>query len=572
MTAARVRIIEGAAGCGKTALALDAYRRCVAEHGFDAALVLVPTGRVGDLVRGRLWHEGLSGLFDFRVLTFAGLADALLLANHVPVAAVNDLQQQYLVGRAVAEMSDAELGPLAAQRDRPGLIASVAGLINEMKAAGVSPEALGDALARGGADAIERAGVRAYARYQKLLQERNLYDAAGMLWQAQEALAEGKARPFERTRLVIADGFSDFTTTQLRVLARLAEIAEETIITLTCEPGEDRPELQRVPARTRAALEAHLGGLGPIERVTPACPESADTDLGYLRAHLFDATAQPRDVRDETVRVLRAPGLWAEVRLAAREIKRLLTRKDGAARPTDIAIVTRSLDAYQGALRGVFDEYDLPLFVAGGEPSARRACVRLAADLLRLVEEDFPRVATVSVLDSTYLRVAEDSPLLMATAADVDEVARKAGIVGGRDLWMKALDRLAVRTERRVRHAEEAAAEESEPEDEEERAPSAEEARALVDGIARVKASFGALAEMLAPLARADSRRGFVGALLTVPEPSLAWARASSRSWMGRHGAAELRGVERAGRCARKTRRCRRSARRGRGRGCRLRG
>ena len=276
MATTTIRIIEGAAGCGKTAQALDACRQCVAEHGFDAALVLVPTGRVGDLIRGRLWHEGLSGLFDFRVLTFGGLADALLLANHVPVAAVNDLQQQYLVGRAVAEMTGAELGPLAAQRDRLGLIASVAGLINEMKAAGVSPEALGEALAKGRADAIERAAVRAYARYQKLLQDRNLYDAAGMLWQAQEALAEGKTRPFERTRLVIADGFSDFTTTQLRVLARLAAIAEETIITLTCEPGEDRPELQRVPARTRAALEEHLGpstGSGPsvgtIERVTP---------------------------------------------------------------------------------------------------------------------------------------------------------------------------------------------------------------------------------------------------------------------------------------------------------------
>ncbi len=123
---------------------------------------------------------------------------------------------------------------------------------------------------------------------------------------------------------------------------------------------------------------------------------------------------------------------------------------------------------------------------------------------------------------------------------------------------MKALDRLAVRTERRVRHAEEEAAavprqardlREAEAEDEEERAPSAEEARALLDKIARVKASFAALAEMLAPLAKADSRRGFVAALLTVLS-ELGVGESVVREGMGRpprqardlrQGAAELR-------------------------------
>ncbi|MCX7600194.1 MAG: hypothetical protein N2512_15205, partial [Armatimonadetes bacterium] len=464
------RIVCGPPASGKTSRLLKAYADCVEDGQWDAALYLVPTVRVADLVRGRLCDAGLRGLFDFRVMTFAEAADALLVANHVSVAAISDLQQHCIVRRILERLSDTELGPLASQRAGPGLVMCLVEDINELKAAGVEPAELLAALSgEGVSDPVALATARVYQCYQDFLQANlpQLFDGPGMLWHASQQLDKAmedprEARPFDTARLVLADGFSDFTTVELRMLARLAAVAGECIVSLTCEIGQEdtRPELEAIPRRTLAALKQHLGSIGQVEveRLSPA--EPAETDLAYLRRYMFDRSVGPRDGGtsgrscDGSVTVMQAPGLWAEVRMVAREIKRLVdpTAPDRVS-PGQIGIIARSLDEYRLALRQVFAEYGLPLFVAGGEPVADRPCVRFVNDLLRLIEEDYPRVATVAVLDAAW-----DKLLAYKAGRGVvslaDYVSRQAGITRGAKTWEERIEALVERLSARLSAAE----------------------------------------------------------------------------------------------------------------------
>ncbi|MBC7289357.1 MAG: hypothetical protein H5T86_15215, partial [Armatimonadetes bacterium] len=172
-----VEILLGPPGSGKTQQALERYISCVGEHGHDAALFLVPTGRVADIVRGRLLDSGLPGLFDFRVTTFIEAADMILVANHAPVSLVSDVQRIAILRNVLDSMSDEELGPLASHLDRPGLITALIEDIDEFKAAGITPEELSAQLARAkSATDQERAVAEVYRAYQEEMRRLQVYD------------------------------------------------------------------------------------------------------------------------------------------------------------------------------------------------------------------------------------------------------------------------------------------------------------------------------------------------------------------------------------------------------------
>ncbi len=538
-----VEIILGPPGTGKTRQALEHYRACVAECGHDAALLLVPTQRVADIVRGRLLADGSPGLFDFRVMTFTDAADLLLVANHAPVSLISDVQRITVLRSVLAEMDADALGPLHDHLDRPGLVSALLADIDEFKAAGISPDELSEALARAElASAQERAVAEVYRAYQAELQRLRVYDRPGTLWAALELLEEGRARPWDTLRLVVADGFSDFTTVQVRMLAHLARLAGRCIITLTMVPDLDRPELRAIPERTLKALRAAFATrCRPHERVLQYRDEPA-TDAQYVVRHLFDPTAgplkRPGGAADGSLQILEAPGLWAEVRMVAREIKQLLARGDGGRRvsPADVAIIARTLDPYESALREVFAEYGLPLFVARGRRLADSPVARPVLTLLDILVADFPRTAVLELWRNPYIdlqRVVGDE---YATADEAAEITRRAGIVGGLDQWFTRLNRLENRTRREHERflAGQALDEERDWQD-------LDAMAWVLNTLPRVRKTFEALASVLSPLRQPAPRAEMVVRFLdilaalgmadNIIRPDAEYAAADLRTW-----------------------------------------
>ncbi len=421
-------ILCGPAGSGKTEAVLAEYVECVRAHGEDAVVLLLPTRLAAERIRRRLVSEGrLPGLLDPRILTFPDLAELILSANHERVAAISDLQQRLLMRAVTDELcATGELRALADMCELPGFIDGLCGFVTELKRIAVRPEQFRERLA--GSDVADERSydlARIYEVYQARLQELGLYDDAGLFWWARDVLQRGERRPFEDLRVVLVDGFDDFTTTQLEVLAALASGGQRLLITLCLEAdAERRPEVFRRPMRTLERLREQLGEL-PAQWLEAG---EARGPLARMGERLF-VEAEPEPIADagDSVAIIEAVGQRAEVREVAVRVKRLIL----AGVPTDrIAIIARDLGGYARGLAEVCGRLGVPLRLHAGQPVGARPPVQAVLDILRAPAEGYRASHVMRLVKAAWL----DPAMLGEGAPDPDEierVCREANIIGG---------------------------------------------------------------------------------------------------------------------------------------------
>ncbi len=142
-----------------------------------------------------------------------------------------------------------------------GLVDLVCELISELKRLEIWPEDFRRACQARGFTAKDRELLDLYETYQLTLRENQLYDAEGRFWSARDRLQQGQRRPFENLRLVVADGFTDFTRTQHEILELLAGWVDEILISLPLESEPRRGDLFSKPLKTLSELERRHGNL-----------------------------------------------------------------------------------------------------------------------------------------------------------------------------------------------------------------------------------------------------------------------------------------------------------------------
>lgn len=458
-------VLCGPAGCGQTREAVREYVQQVKAHGEDSALLLLPTLLACQRTRRSLMEEGsFSALFDPRILTFPELAELVLRANRKSVARISAAQRHLLMRQVLRELCQAGALPtLAPMCAFPGFVDELCSLVDELKRAAVDPQQFERAVAEVDADdARSRELAVVYAQYQKVLQERGVFDDAGQFWQARDVLRSGARRPFEKLRLIVVDGFADFTTTQLQVLRELAAGAEggQVLITLCLEsdPGR-RPELFHVTHSTLENLRQPFPELR--ERWLPAPqPEGEAGALTALGHNLFALEEPPPVTEQPPVEFIAAPGRRAEVHQVAVRIKQLIrdesarpeplgvigkpssTQRDGrSVRPERIGVIARDLSAYRQALTEVFREAGVPLNIHERAPVATRPSVQAVLDILRVPARGLRCADVMRLLKSNYVdlkRLQPDEPI---KPDEVERIARAAGIIrGDRTYWLERLE------------------------------------------------------------------------------------------------------------------------------------
>jgi ATP-dependent helicase/nuclease subunit B len=510
-------ILCGPAVSGKARAVLDEYVATITEHGEDAALLVLPSRLACDRVRRRLVGAGhLPGLLDARILTFPDLAQLLLDANHANVARISPLQERLLMRQVVDELcAEGRLRALRPMCAFPGFIDVLRQDVQEIKRTALRPEQFARLLERAGARSAstrEFAGV--YARYQQHLQERELYDDAGRFWAARDVLRDGRRRPFEDLRVILVDGFDDFTTTQLQVLDELGSSVERLVISLCLEQdAQRRPELFSRPGRTLERIREELGEI-PQRWLEAA---EADHPLAAMGRRLFVEGAAP-GLREgsEAVEVIEASSQRMEVRQILARIKRLLQSGVAARR---IAIIARDPAGYRRALSEIAAELGVPLDLQASEPVGARPTVQALLDLVRIPAGDLLATDVMRLLKSSYLdrAVTEDAEL---DPDEIERVCAAASIIGGRvgdddsaaQHWRERLRRYQRRLqeERRARREGDA--------DEERRwfRGSDEELERELLLIDRVGAALMHLFKKFEPLREAATLSGFVEALARI--------------------------------------------------------
>ncbi len=522
MTATDALLLCGPTGAGKTRHVLGEYVAHADRHGDDAVALLLPTGRAvaraGEaIVRARAG----AGLLDPRLFTFPALADALLVANHTPVQPLSALGRRLLLGEVLRRLSgEGGLSYLAEVHQLRGFLGAVGQVIDELKRAAIEPASFLELARRRLPDHPANEDLGAiYAAYQELLTSRSLYDEAGAFWEARDLLRAGKCRPLDSVSLLLVDGFSEFTPTQLEVLDLLCRQIPQTIITLCLEPvsadGPDivseRETLFAVTRRTRDQLRARLPAIREEWLPAPAphhCLAAVKTRLfGTVAAAPASEASALGLTDDRSVRLLGAPGVRTEVREVARRIKGLIL---GGVSPREIAVVLRSPAIYELSVREVFAEYGIPLELPRGEALVRCPAVRAVLDVLDVAAGDYQRDDVTKLANSNYV----DLTGLLAdtcglTPDALEAMALRARIIGGKGCWVERLHLLARRLERELEQAEgQAIEDEDEPP-----ARGPDVVRQELGWVQACQLAFERLVALVEPIAQAPDLTAAVAAL-----------------------------------------------------------
>lgn len=374
MRSSALQLYVAPAGAGKTAYAVVEARR--QAKGLSATPhVLVASALQAQSFRRRLARAG--GAIGARVLTFEELYGICLTTTDAVYTEVRDAVQHRILRSVVRELPLAHYAPLS---DQPGFVEVLKGVIDELKAGRVHPDSFAQAVATHGGKARLRELVDIYAAYQARLQAEGWADPAGLGWMAVEALEDNANQVGTDWPMLLVDGFDDFTSVQLAVLALLAKRVGRTVITLTGSIADrQRSLVHRRFDRTRQELVETLG-------VEPApLPDGVSTRapaLNHVEVGLFQCEAS-RFPSEGTVELIEAANRAEEVRAALRWLKREVVER--GLRPGRLALLARDVKPYRPLVQQTAAEFGLPVHIYAGQPLDENPAVAALIDLLRLM-------------------------------------------------------------------------------------------------------------------------------------------------------------------------------------------
>src|SRR5262249_5824022 len=237
----------------------------------------------------------------------------------------------------------------------------------DLKRQAVPPERLALLAESPGASEKSRELAAIYSKYQKLLSQRQLFDAEEQFLLAGEVLKNRPGEewgPLAESRLIVVDGFSDFTAAQHAILEVFREKAtklQDLMISLPLEEPCDRDDLFNKPTATYQELKRRHRTLQT--RWINRAESPGWAAMNHIERYLF---SNPRSARmaanTRGIEIVQASGQRAEIEILARRIKNLLVLGDPSrsiqlVRPGEIAIVFRSLETIAPLVEEIFTEH-----------------------------------------------------------------------------------------------------------------------------------------------------------------------------------------------------------------------
>ncbi len=429
-----VVLLRGPAGCGKTSAVLDVYRRG------GRRLIVAPNAPAVDDLKRRLLDASGGAVLGPQVITFAALAERILAATGSEHRRLSAFQRHLLLREIIDELkNDGKLSAFETVADTPGIVVAVDRAIAELKRAAIEPKTLGRAIAPGDAKAAQLHAI--YSRYQQRLHDSRTYDLEGQMWQARDNLAAAVANAaptgLEGTNSIAADGFTDFTPTQLEILKLAARLVPLTVITLTfAEDGRER--MWQWTNRTLNSIRRAFGD-ELVEVPMPPRKPAGPGGLEKLRDSVFDFDAAAFALPDN-LSLIAAADMESEVAETARRVKRLLL---GGAKAGSIAVLARNIEIYRGAVGRVFRDYDIPLAPAA-VPLTDVPVIRFLLAVASLAPQ-FAYADVLKVISSSYFAPEEIGDYDSGTVAAAQFIIREGNVLGGRDAYSEAANRLAKR-------------------------------------------------------------------------------------------------------------------------------
>lgn len=408
------RLLLGPAGAGKSHRLRETFVEALRAGAQAETLLLVPTSSYRDHTRNLVLREsGIRGFSDAAVCTFRDLLERL--APEAPAGELSAARRELLIRRVLRELP---LPYLSAVRDFPGFRASLAEALEEARRSGAEPETLEAALRAGASPARHQAFLELLRAYTAALEQAGADDRR-RLSRALETVASGSLR----LRLLLVDGFADFTAEQRQVLQALLAATPAIHVALTLDPHHRDFFYQA--ERSRAWMKS----AGFREVWIEGNRRARNESLAAVERALREGRAEPPPPLWTQEKAL---GLWAaadrrdEAELIGREILRLA--RNGF-RYREIGIIARRPAEYAPLLGGVFRRLGIPLRAFVPVSPADTACGRHLRLCLDLFLEGSRPESLIQWLKSPYSTVRSRT---LAEKFEYRAIARLADAREGR--------------------------------------------------------------------------------------------------------------------------------------------
>ncbi|QDU09598.1 PD-(D/E)XK nuclease family protein [Gimesia aquarii] len=438
-----IQILIGTAGSGKTGYLLNQYRDALqsglTEQSPGTTLWISPTIRSRRQVLNQLLCEQMTVCFAPNVYTFEAFAETILKSLDEPIQTLPEISKRYLLRSIVDDLIvTQQVQYFYSIAGTSGFLDLISSFISELKREEIWPDQFSEAFGKLHSDSNQKDRELAliYQRYQTALHELRRYDSEGRFWSARTALQEGKWGPFDRFRLIVLDGFADFTHTQYEILELLATRTDKLLISLPQEIELRRSDLFAKSVVAKQVLETRLPGT-----VKTVCFEGDSTQTSHwqISQALFD---NPREIKPlvtaDQMKVLAVAGQRNELEVLATEVKRLLLQ---GVLPEEIVVAFRSTLEYGDLIEETFTAAGIPYFLGVEQDFSRFSVVRALFAFLQIEIENWSFESIMSILDSNYF--SPDWPEYQEGRAvrSLSRVLRQLKIDSGRIDVLNALEK-----------------------------------------------------------------------------------------------------------------------------------
>ncbi len=427
-------LFVGPAGCGKSEKLLRIFEeRLAVENPLEPlSYFIVPSQEHAERIIKILILRGSAGFFSNRITTLDDLIEKAFEIPNPPAA--SNLTKIAVVRRLLAEDCGVYFEAI---RDKPGFLNLILNLITELKDHCWTAELFRKEMAR--LKKMEpdtalkyEALADIYERYEAALKQLGLRDRRDTLGIYLEQKKAQNLKPLAFHTLCF-DGFFDFTPLQKECVAELVASSQNAAAALTW----DAPRagvFEPVSVTQKMFLQMGFAAV----TVGTELPRYLEPELAHLSRVLFASLVKPNACRNEAVDWFEAPDPETEAEMIARRILVLLSEKQF--RPSQIAILCRSVRAHRALFETVLRRFEIPFHVHERERLSESEWIQTAARLVRLFREDWKKEDWIGFLRSSFV--------LRFASAVKDERALhafegwcwKKGIRGGAAHWKAALE------------------------------------------------------------------------------------------------------------------------------------
>ncbi len=291
----------------------------------------------------------------------------------------------------------------------PSAVPTMQRAVTELKQSMISPEAFMKAAMRlkysdGGAASVADKCIdiaNIYAAYEELLSES--YD--DRLKDISYAADELKQNDYFEGGELYLFAFSSFTAQQYALLREAARQCSEIYVIFTCPCEYSRSSVEFDGVRDTVRRLRAAAALARTDFDTEILPSVRDDEPYRLASGLWGRLAPVSDAAPEQIELVECADARREAEYAASAIAKAVR---GGMRYRDIAVITGSVEAYDGILDRALDEYGIPYHMSRRYKLETVPQIAALLSALRVVTGGWRREDIITFVYTGYAGVTDD--------------------------------------------------------------------------------------------------------------------------------------------------------------------